>query len=744
MKLSLGLLLVLAALIAQVPTVKKIARGPGPELGPIHNCWKLRDTRDPAATECFLKLTNASDPAHRAEGFFGLNELSNAMPHFEEALKKYPGDPFVRIRFGELFFAGFNRNEAVKLLSEALEIDPTNAQGMLALAKILSRGFDAKAIELAEKAAESDPSLYEAHELLARLQLENSEHEKAAAEAQKALTINPGSRNALATLGTMELLKNKPAPQFEEIERIDPQFGEAWYWAGHHFVQNRRYEEAISFFRKALDKSPNLHVAREQLGVNLMRTGQADEARQQLEIAYNAGHHSNEVVNSLRLIDSYKNFIRHEFPGGVVSLHKKEAEILQPYFEEEVKRARETYERKYKMSLAARLEVEVYPDHEDFAVRTLGMPGLGATGVSFGPVVAMDSPSARKPGEYHWASTLWHELSHSYILVKSKYLVPRWFTEGISVHEETQADPEWGDNIEIPMLDALVKKKFLPVMEFDSGFVRPKNPLQVGLSYFQAGQALDWLVRDYGQDTVNAMVDSFGKLTPTDKVIETHLKLTPQQFDEKLHAYLEERWGESARNLDKFRAALGRGKEALDAKNWDKAIEEANAARAAFPQHVAPYEALGKAYTEKGETVAARDALREYAQRGGRAVWALKGLAKVEEATNNPDKAAAALQRLIYIAPIGDEDLHKRLGELYLTLNKPERALPAFRALLASKPVDPAGAYYNLARAYIALSQKSEAQEALFNALELAPGYKPAQKLLLDLETMNPPKRKID
>jgi tetratricopeptide (TPR) repeat protein len=119
-------------------------------------------------------------------------------------------------------------------------------------------------------------------------------------------------------------------------------------------------------------------------------------------------------------------------------------------------------------------------------------------------------------------------------------------------------------------------------------------------------------------------------------------------------------------------------------------------------------------------------------------------LAKVEEATNNPDKAAAALQRLIYIAPIGDEDLHKRLGELYLTLNKPERALPAFRALLASKPVDPAGAYYNLARAYIALSQKSEAQEALFNALELAPGYKPAQKLLLDLETMNPPKRKID
>ena len=96
--------------------------------------------------------------------------------------------------------------------------------------------------------------------------------------------------------------------------------------------------------------------------------------------------------------------------------------------------------------------------------------------------------------------------------------------------------------------------------------------------------------------------------------------------------------------------------------------------------------------------------------------------------------AAAALKRLIYISPIGDEDLHRKLGELYLDLKKPERALPAFQAQLASKPVDPAGAYYNLARSYVALSRPREAQDALFQALEIAPGFKPAQKLLLDLE----------
>ena len=100
----------------------------------------------------------------------------------------------------------------------------------------------------------------------------------------------------------------------------------------------------------------------------------------------------------------------------ILKLQKKEADLLQPYFETVAKRAMATYEKKYKMKLPGPVQVEVYPDHEDFAVRTLGMPGLGALGVTFGEVVAMDSPSGRKPGDFNWASTLWHEMSHVYHL----------------------------------------------------------------------------------------------------------------------------------------------------------------------------------------------------------------------------------------------------------------------------------------------------------------------------------------
>ena len=44
------------------------------------------------------------------------------------------------------------------------------------------------------------------------------------------------------------------------------------------------------------------------------------------------------------------------------------------------------------------------------------MPGLGALGVTFNAVIAMDSPSGRPPGSFHWASTLRHEMSHVFVL----------------------------------------------------------------------------------------------------------------------------------------------------------------------------------------------------------------------------------------------------------------------------------------------------------------------------------------
>jgi lipopolysaccharide biosynthesis regulator YciM len=54
--------------------------------------------------------------------------------------------------------------------------------------------------------------------------------------------------------------------------------------------------------------------------------------------------------------------------------------------------------------------------------------------------------------------------------------------------------------------------------------------------------------------------------------------------------------------------------------------------------------------------------------------------------------------------------------------------------LVASNPVDKAGAEFNLAQAYYAAGQKDKAEDSVLAALEAAPGYRPAQKLLLELQ----------
>src|ERR1035438_3124135 len=141
---------------------------------------------------------------------------------------------------------------------------------------------------------------------------------------------------------------------------------------------------------------------------------------------------------------------------------------MRPYVEELLERALTTFEKEYGYKPPEKVTFEMFPDHEDFAVRTLGVPGLGALGASFGTVVAMDSPAGRPPGEFHWGSTLWHEVAHVITLGTTNNRVPRWFTEGLSVYEEGRAG--WGVPIDMDSILALQQDRLMPVAELNKGF----------------------------------------------------------------------------------------------------------------------------------------------------------------------------------------------------------------------------------------------------------------------------------
>lgn len=693
------------------------------------------------AQTCFGRLATGSNPFFRAEGLWALERYEDANEQFRALIKQEPKNPEYRVRWGRLFLERFNPAEADNLFNEALEINKDYASAYLGKAMVAAGNFGSKAVEYAETAAKLDPKLTEARELLAFLALEDNDEERAAKQADQALAISNEALDALAIHATIDWLDDKAdTPHLENqwidrLLKINPAYGEAYATAGHFFVINRRYDEGIKFYRKALELNPRLWDARAQLGVNLMRMGQEGEARQQLEQCYNANYKSAETVNSLRLLDSYSNFNMYETNNTILRLSKKESDLLRPYFESEMKRAIATYDKKYQIKLNGPVQVEVYPNHEDFAVRTMGMPGLGALGVTFGSVVAMDSPSSRTPGSFHWASTMWHEMSHVYVLQATHHRVPRWFTEGMAVYEETAISPDWGDRLDPEAINAIQHKLLLPVAQLDRGFVRPSYPSQVVVSYFQAGKICSYIAEKWGYGKLLEMMHAYANLKTTPEVFRDVIGMSTEEFDKQFLAWLGAQTKSPVEHFDEWRKQIKAMVEDLRAKKYDDVIREGKAIHDFYPDYVeagSVYELMADAYTAKGDKDSARKELERYNEVGGRSSLLIKRLATLEEEAGEPKKAAAALDRLNYIYP-EDQELHKRLGDLWLAQGNLPGAIREYQAVVAMKPLDQAAAHFELANALHQANRMDEAREQVLLSLEAAPGYKPAQKLLLEI-----------
>jgi cellulose synthase operon protein C len=689
------------------------------------------------ARACFSGLVRNGDAFARAEGYWGLDQYEEANEQFRIAYKEAKNLPAVRVEWGRLFLERFNPGEAANLFQEALKIDASYAPAYLGLARVAAQGYDRKAVDFAREALQRDPKLIEAHELLSYLALEDSHAKLATEEAQKALTLSPEALDGLAVLASIDWLNNKQRSEWmDRILKVNPLYGEAYARGAHFFAINRRYEEGIKYYRMALDLDGSLWAARSQLGVNLMRLGFEDEARQQLERCYQARYRDAETVNSLRLLDTLKDYETFSSGAATIVLQKKEAALLRPYIGPELDRAIAVYEQKYKMKLPGPVRLELYPNHEDFVVRTLGLPGQGGLlGVTFGMVVAMDSPSARPPGEFNWASTMWHELSHVYVLTATHHLVPRWFTEGLAVHEEGAASPDWGDRMSPEIVTALREKKLLPVLELERGFVRPEYPAQVIVSYFEAGKMCDYITQKWGNGAILGMIHSYADRKTTEQAIEENLHETPVNFDKSFLVWLGQQTGNTVRHFDEWKQGLKAARADLQNGKKDEAIREGLMIRDYYPDYVgneSDYELTGEAYIGKGDRAAAIRALEQYRDKGGRNVSTLKKLAVLEQESGQPKNSENTLRKLTYIYP-EDEELHRKLGGLLLDRGDAGAAIREYQAVLQLQPGDPAESHYDLAKALSAAHRMQEAKDQVLLALEAAPDFKPAQQLLLQL-----------
>lgn len=675
----------------------------------------------------------------QAEAQWRAHDYAGAGHTFEALLKAEPGNATYRVRYADLLSERFNAKDAEDLYQEALKLDPNNAKAYLGLAEIYSEGFNELGAQSAMEAVKLDPKLYHADEILARIALEDNNLKKAAEAADAALAIKPDAVEAIAIHATIDLLNDKPSTWLAKIGDR----GEGYADVAAALVINRRYEDGILYYRKAIAASPELWRAHSQLGVNLMRFGKNEEAHRELELAYNNGYTDAATSNTLKLMDTYKNYDTYYWPSeaapvGILRLNKKESGALRPYFEPEMKRAMATYEKKYGYKMTQPLQLEVYPQHGDFEVRVMGLPELGGiVGVTFDNIVAMDSPSARDKAEgYHWAGVMWHEMSHAFLLSMTHERVPRWFTEGVSVHEESATTPDWGDRLSPHIVIALRDKKLLPISEIDRGFVHPTFPEQVIVSYFEAGKIIDYIAKRWGDSKIVDMIHAFAQSRETVDVVREQLKMEPEAFDKDFQADLDAQYGKTVAGFETWTKQMRELNQAIkDEKPPSDLLQRARELQDIYPEYVE----TGNAYVmaantclKTGNKSCAIAELGKYSKIGGRDLDTMEQYASLLAEAGNKKEAATALGRMIYVFPL-DAGLHDKLGKLDLETGNTSEAVREYQVLVALNPGDKAGSHYNLAMAYKADGQNDKAREEAITALEAAPEYRPAQKLLLDV-----------
>ncbi len=310
-------------------------------------------------------------------------------------------------------------------------------------------------------------------------------------------------------------------------------------------VMRRRYREANVWYARAVEVQPDLWSARRELALNLMRLGRIAEARPHLVAAFEGDPFSTTTVNTLRLLDSLEKFdiVKVAQPAMNLQLHKNESASLGPYVEQLARDSINTFSRRYGYTPTEPVTIEIYPDHDDFAVRTAGLPGIGLLGVTFGDLVAMDSPSGRQSGEFHWGSTLWHEMAHVFTLSMTRHRVPRWLSEGLSVLEEWTTGPTPGVSITPAVLDAFADDKLLPVVQLDNGFMRPTYESQVQMSYQQAGLICLFAEQRWGFPKLVEFLKAFNtEDMTTDAAVRNVFRVTPDEFDKDFQEFMKTRF----------------------------------------------------------------------------------------------------------------------------------------------------------------------------------------------------------
>ncbi len=685
----------------------------------LENCFRQAEKMDPPPREAFL-----------ASGQLALNKHDYALAadEYRAGLKKFPDDPDMNAGLAKAFESG-DRAEMMKAIDAALKVNPRHVPTLLLLADHL---IDAEQYDEVDK------------------------------QLDAVLKVNPNQPEALAYRAVLAHLRNDPAKEKAaraaalKFYQTNP---EVDYLIGKKLAQKYRFAEGAAAQRRALDFEPDFLPAQRELAEDLLRLGQNDAGWELADSAHKKDPYDVTAYNLTTLRDRMAKFATLTNEHFIVHMSALEAGLYGDRVLDLLGRARETLTKKYGVELTRPTEVEIFPEQKDFAVRTFGMPGNpGYLGVCFGSVITANSPASQAPNPANWEDVLWHEFTHVITLTATRNRMPRWLSEGISVYEERQANPMWGEKMNLAYREMVLSNEVTPLSQLSGAFLGATNSERLLFAYYESSLVVQFIVEQFGLDSLKKILGDLHDGVEINQAIAAHtapMKQLEKQFDKyardtaeelapgadlekppALHSEIDrDLW--KAAHPNNYYLRMEQAADLMKAKKWSEAkpiLEKAAESYHGESKAENPLWLLAVTERNLRDTNSELATLQKFATQESDFAQLFDRLIELCRQRQDWVSVTNYADRLLAINPLSPVP-HRGLAEAGVALGNSEMAITAYRKLLALDPPDPTETHFQLAKLLHARGNaEAEARRQVLQALEEAPRYREAQRLLLEIE----------
>lgn len=731
------------ALLTQIPALLQAAP------------WRFSDRDNMVALGTYF-LQAGEDPREVLEVFY------------DRTLKSDPKFVDAHFAIAELALGKNDFQEAVNALRQAEKLSPKDPRVHFLSARAWSPSDNEKASEHLETALELNPRHSDSLLLQCDALLDAEQLDEADELIEKVLAINGKHPQAWALRAVIKHLRG----QYREEGECRSQALSTWaqnpavdYEIGRKLSRFYRFADAAEYLRRAISVDPNFLPARFQLAQDLLRLNATDEGWTMVDQISAADKYNVVAANLRTLRERLAQFTTLQAEGFIVRMDAREARIYGSRVLDLLSTAKKTLCAKYAHEITEPVNVEIFPQQSDFAIRTFGLPGGdGFLGVCFGKLITANSPASQGDSPSNWESVLWHEFCHVVTLQKTNNRMPRWLSEGISVYEEVERNPSWGQSMNPTYRRMILSEQFVPLSKLSGAFLHPRSPMHLQFAYFESSLAVRYLIERHGIERLKKLLvdlgmgvpmhDALGRVYGAEETLDADFKeyaittanelfsVAPEELNEENNgARLPPR--PSTAQLQTFVTEHPRHYEAnrqlaerlMAEGHWDKALEILKQLDAMWSRDAdsgGVLESLSTVYRKLEHAAEERATLERIIAYSSDNVPALTRLIGSAQSAQQWDELARYSQHLLAVQPLISLG-HTALADAAKHKKDYAAAAAAYEALLEFQPVDPGRLHFELATARYEQGQWDSAREHLLIALEETPRYRAAQKLLVQV-----------